>query len=173
MPDVLFDPRFRSQKSDASGYTGSAGPFYSSGNRAIAIFTAGVLPTNMEEFVCFNDIPNAVIPNAGMLLHWTSWDGHTIAITGGGLTDGLITLTTSAALAIQSGTAAEFLYYGTDATATTKPTPTQVIRYAVKGSVTLAGGGGDLIINNLNIVAGSSYSIAQWRHRVFQDFSYV
>lgn len=175
MPDVVFDPQFQLNQGGTTGYIGASGPFYNNASRAIAIYTTGTIPTNLEELVCFNDIPGAVIPNSGLLLHWSSWGGHTINITAGTVAPdlGQITVTTSPALALQTGTAAEFLYYQTTLSAASTPSRTTILSAAISGSVTLAGGGGDLVIDNLNIVSGSSYSVSEWRHKVYQDFSYV
>jgi len=175
MPNVVFDPQFQLYQSGASGYIGASGPFSNNGSRAIAIYTAGTIPTDLEELVCFNDIPGAVISNAGLLLHWSSWGGHTISITAATTAPdlGQVSVVTSAALALQNGTAAEFLYYTTVGSAATVPARTTLLSSAVSGSVSLTGGGGDLVIGNLNIVSGASYSVSQWRHKVYQDFSYV
>lgn len=175
MPDVVFDPQFQKNQGGASGYTGGSGPFYGSGSRAIAIYTAGTIPTNLEELVCFNDIPGAIIPDSSLLLHWSSWGGHTISIVAATVPPdlGQVTVTTSPALALQNGTAAEFLYYTTTTSAAAVPARTQILSAAISGSVSLAAGGGDLVIDNLSIVSGSSYSVSQWRHKVYQDFTYV
>jgi hypothetical protein len=170
MPDVLFDPKFRARSSQSQGYIGASGPFYSSTNRAFAIYKAGTLPVDLDELVVFGNIPGVWRADTNLLLHLASWNGVTISVTSNNTVGnyGLIEVTTSAGLALETGTAAEFLYYNTNNPYDEEGT----LAALVAGSVTLSGGGGDLVIDNLNLVQGSSYSVAQWRHKVFQDFTY-
>ena len=169
MPDVLFDDKFRSRASNTQGYTGASGPFYTSGQRAIAIYKAGTLPANLDHIAVYNNVPGAYIPDTNLLLHLTSWGGVTISIAAAATVGnyGLVELTTSAALALETGTAAEFLYYQVNS-----PINLGTVHGAISGSVTVSGGGGDLVIDNVNLVQGASYSVSQWRHKVFQDFTY-
>jgi hypothetical protein len=170
MPDVLYDPQFQSRISNTQGYIGASGPFYTAGSRAFAIYTAGTLPADLSELIVYGNIPGAFKPDANLLLHLTSWGGVTISVTSDTTVGnyGLITVTTSAGLALESGTAAEFLYYNTSSF-----NDDSTLYAAVAGTVSLAGGGGDLVIDNVNLVQGASYSISQWRHKVYQDFTYV
>ncbi len=171
MPDVLYDPQFQSRISNTQGYIGGSGPFYRSGFRAFAIYTAGTLPADLSNLIAYGNIPGVIKQDANLLLHLTSWNGITIDVSNDDTVGnyGLITVTTSAGLALETGTAAEFLYYNT----TNYINDTDILNAAVAGTVSLAGGGGDLVIDNLNLVQGASYSISQWRHKVYQDFNYV
>lgn len=170
MPDVLYDPQFTARSSQSQGYTGASGPFYNGGNRAFAIYTAGTLPADLSELLVYGNIPGVIKQDASLLLHLASWNGITISISSDNTVGnyGLITVTTSAGLALESGTAAEFLYYNTSGF-----NDTSALFSCVAGTVSVSGGGGDLVIDNVNLVQGSSYSISQWRHKVYQDFTYV
>ncbi len=176
MPNVIFDPRFQQYQSNNNpGYKSNNGPFSTNGNRGIIIYTSGTIPTNMNELAVWNDIPGAYIFSSNLLLHWASWNGSNVNIDFADSVSpdyGQVSLNTDAAIADASGTAAEFLYYQTAASQNVEPLRTTDIYAAISGSVSLTGGGGDLVIDNLSIVAGSSYSIAQWRHKIYQDFTY-
>jgi len=175
MPDVIFDPRFQQYQAGTSAYIGASGPFSNNASRGILIYTAGTVPTDMNELAVWNDIPGGYIPSANLLIHWASWNGSLVYIdpTLTVAPDlGQVTVTTDAALAVASGTAAEFIYYQMSGSTAAAPTRTTLVQSAISGSVSLTGGGGDLVIDNLSIVSGSSYSVALWRHKIYQNFTY-
>ncbi len=174
MPEVTFDPQFKARSAGTSGYLASAGPYSTSLWNGFAVYAAGTLDTDLETMLIYNDIPGFVIPDTGLLIKWESHvETHTItAVQTGSVDLGLITLTIAGAVAVETGVAAEFVWFQTNTSKSTQPTDTQDVNALMTGAVSVSGGSGDLVIDNVNITSGSSYSISQFRHKIYQDFQY-
>lgn len=165
MPEVLFDSAWRDHIAswcfaNANGRYGLYVGF--------SVYEAGSIIGSVNS-IDTND--NAANATTGRLVYWPIDTVDLYLDNNGGNLNSYdnsteVLLSASARAASASGVAAEFLYWGSPSTYG------NINCLAITGTVSVSGGGGDVVIADTSIVSGQKYRLQNIKFQFFKDFTY-
>ena len=161
MAIVIFDDTFTNNFSNSIMQGGGAGTQFNDAYARLSVYTSG---SALSQIPTLTDRDSVDALTSGRLW-WTGTTTSFITLDTNSGGDGFYQVSCGYRTADANGVAAEFLFYATDGSGGTETA--QIIG----GTVTTPGGGGELIIGDVNIVSGASYRLNNWIFKIFQDFT--